>query len=124
MDITPELHEKAPLIQKYGGGGFVVATERLEGSIALDVHQRSSLPIQDVSELTLEMVAGFLDAKEKPELILFGCGAQTAMLPASVRQALDAVNIGYDCMDTGAACRTFNILLSEDRRVGAVLIAV
>lgn len=58
------------------------------------------------------------------DLLLIGCGAQMRAIPASLRTALREVGIAVEAMDTGAACRTFNVLLSEGRRVAAALIAV
>ena len=119
MDITPELHESAPLISRYGGGGFVVAGHRHEGDVL--VHTQGAQPCEGLS---LEALTPILEAEEPPELILFGTGAQMQMLDRNIKAALDKQNIGYDVMDTGAACRTFNILLQEERRVAALLIAV
>ena len=57
-------------------------------------------------------------------MLLIGCGARIAPLPKAVRDGLREAGIGADTMDTGAACRTFNILVSEGRRVAAALIAL
>jgi uncharacterized protein len=43
-------------------------------------------------------------------------------VPAALRQALKDAGIGVDAMDTGAACRTYNVLMGEDRRVAAALL--
>jgi uncharacterized protein len=56
--------------------------------------------------------------------LLIGCGARMAFVPRALRDALKAGGIACDGMDTGAACRTYNVLLAEDRRVAAALIAV
>ena len=56
--------------------------------------------------------------------LLVGCGARMEMAPAWLRQACQAVSITVDTMDTGAACRTYNVLLSEGRDIAAALIAV
>lgn len=57
-----------------------------------------------------------------PEVIIFGTGWKTCLPPRELVFALARRGIGFECMDTPAACRTFNILLSEDRDVAAVLI--
>jgi uncharacterized protein len=57
----------------------------------------------------------------RPELVLLGTGAQQRFAPAKVRSAFAARGIGVESMDLGAACRTFNILVQEDRRVAAAL---
>ncbi|MEO0717318.1 MAG: Mth938-like domain-containing protein, partial [Pseudomonadota bacterium] len=58
------------------------------------------------------------------EVILFGAGAELRPLPASLRVQLEAAGFGVETMSTSSACRTYNVLLSEGRRVGAALIAV
>jgi uncharacterized protein len=55
-------------------------------------------------------------------LCLFGCGERMTQIPRALRQALKDVGIGVDSMATGAACRTFNMLIGEGRAVAAVLI--
>ena len=58
------------------------------------------------------------------ELLMVGCGARGEPAPAALRDELRQAGIAADFMDTGAACRTFNVLLAEDRLVAAALIAV
>ena len=56
------------------------------------------------------------------EILLIGCGRRMVPLPKVLREELRAAGIVADAMDTGAACRTYNILLAEDRRVAAALL--
>jgi len=74
----------------------------------------------DVATLTEEDFAELI--AEKPEVVIFGTGWNTCLPPRDLVFALARRGIGFECMDTPAACRTFNILLSEDRDVAAVLI--
>ena len=57
----------------------------------------------------------------QPEIIIFGCGWEPALPPRDLVFALARKGIGFEMMDTPAACRTFNILISEDRDAAAVL---
>jgi len=57
----------------------------------------------------------------QPALVLFGTGPQLRFAPSAVRAALLERGIGVESMDLGAACRTYNVLVQEDRRVAAVL---
>jgi len=57
----------------------------------------------------------------RPELVLLGTGARQRFAPAPIRAAFAQQGIGLEAMDLGAACRTFNILVQEDRRVAAAL---
>lgn len=58
----------------------------------------------------------------RPELVLLGTGPRQRFPHPRLLQALSAVHIGVEAMDTRAACRTFNILVAEGRRVAAALI--
>ena len=58
------------------------------------------------------------------EILIFGGGATTPFVAPELRDALKAAGVIVEPMDTGAACRTFNVLLSEERRVAAALVAV
>ena len=57
----------------------------------------------------------------EPQVVLIGTGARQRFAPAPLRAAFNARGIGLEVMDLGAACRTFNILVQEDRRVAAAL---
>jgi len=56
------------------------------------------------------------------EILLLGLGRSTSAVPAALRTALRTAGIALEAMDTGAACRTYNVLVAEDRRVAAALI--
>jgi uncharacterized protein len=58
---------------------------------------------------------------EKPEILVFGCGWRSLLPPRDLVFALARKGIGFEMMDTPAACRTFNILISEGRDAAAVL---
>lgn len=57
-----------------------------------------------------------------PEVLLIGTGPRQVFPPVAIFAALHRARIGFEVMDTGAACRTYNVLLAEDRRVVAALI--
>jgi uncharacterized protein len=58
------------------------------------------------------------------EVLLIGCGPRMTLLPSVLRRQIREAGIGMDAMDTGAACRTYNVLISEGRRAAAALIPV
>jgi uncharacterized protein len=70
--------------------------------------------------LTAEDFAALLD--HRPELALFGTGARQRFPHPTLTRALAAAQVGLEVMDTPAACRTFNILSGDDRRVVALLL--
>lgn len=112
------------LIERYGAGGFVVAGETLRGSALVCAGYAFPWPVAALADVTAESIQPILDADPSIELVILGCGARLAPPPAALRGALKARGVGLEPMDTGAACRTFNVLTAEDRRIAAALIAV
>jgi uncharacterized protein len=124
MDITPIVGEGRQLINGYGGGGFRIAGTAYRGSVLVFPERTLSWPETDVAALTAESFAEVRAATDEIDLLLLGCGASMTFLAEPLRAELRAAGIVTECMDTGAACRTFNVLLAEGRRVAAALIAV
>ncbi len=122
MQFTPETAPGRKLIQAYGDGGFRIEGERVAGSILIFPDRVLPLPVGAFAEITLEslaeVVAGSVD------ILVIGCGPRQQAADPALRAALRAAGIALECMDTGAACRTYNVLVSESRRVAAALIAV
>ncbi|MCG5528238.1 MULTISPECIES: Mth938-like domain-containing protein [Halorhodospira] len=73
-----------------------------------------------LEELTLADLQPAIDLE--PELILLGTGSEQSFPDRELMRALIGSGIGFEAMDTRAACRTFNLLLGEDRSVAAVLL--
>lgn len=71
----------------------------------------------------LELTAGDLEPviALSPEVLLLGTGPKQVFPDFALFAALRAARIGFEIMDTGAACRTYNVLVGEDRRVAAAL---
>lgn len=69
-------------------------------------------------------VAPLLALAGKVDVIFVGTGADIAHIPADLRHALEEVGMGVDVMASPAACRTYNVLLSEGRRIALALIPV
>jgi len=113
-------YEAQPPIDSYGPGGFRVAETWHDGGMILlaDGPHVMSTPI------TLETLAPVLAVADTLDVLLIGQGADIAPLPREARAALDAAGIGFEVMSTPSACRTYNVLLTEDRRVAAALMPV
>ncbi len=124
MDITPLIAEGRQIIEGYGDGKFRIAGAVHTGSVIVFPSLTTAWPVRAMGELDLDRLAPILDADPAVEILLVGCGPRLVPLPRGLKQALRERGIGADPMDTGAACRTFNVLLSEERRVAAALIAV
>lgn len=122
MDITPIIPAGRQLIKGYGDRGFTISGGRWEGSVLVFPDRSLAWYPTSMAEITVDSLAPVLDAS--PELLLLGCGSSMLPLPSALRVLLREAGIKVEIMDTGAACRTFNVLLAEDRRVAAALIAV
>jgi uncharacterized protein len=105
----------------YGTAGFRVSDVAYAGSILVFADVTMQWPVATFDEVTAESFAPVL-ARGDISILLLGCGRRMAQVPAELRRALRAGGIVLDPMDTGAACRTCNILLAEERRVAAALI--
>ena len=115
----------AHTIEAYGQGGFRFGGMSHRGSILAlpsGIHAWSAVTPSDI---TLEALAPVL-AEEKGLIdhLLVGTGARLVPLDRMLRQHLRAAGINAEPMATGAAARTYSILLGEDRRVAAALLAV
>jgi uncharacterized protein len=80
--------------------------------------------LQEGEPLTVASLMRVLAEASEIEVLLVGTGANLKPIPAEVKAALKAKGIASDPMSTGAAVRTFNIMLAESRAVAAALIAV
>ena len=110
------------LLQGYGEGGFRVAGERLEGSHIIFPAQACPWPVTSLAGITLESLSAVIDQSDEIDILIIGCGEEFQPIPDDLREALKDHGIVLEWMDTGAACRTFNVLLAEGRRVAAALI--
>ncbi len=115
------------LIEAYGAGGFRFAGMSHVGSIlATPAGIRAFAPLAP-GEVSVESLAPlFAEIAEHPrsiEIFVVGTGEKMAPLPASVKARLMEVGLRVEAMATGPAARLYNVLLDEDRRVAAALIA-
>ncbi|QBK32320.1 Mth938-like domain-containing protein [Roseitalea porphyridii] len=115
---------RAP-IDAYGNGGFRFAEMSHRGSILAlpsGIYGWDAATFEDIDLTRLEKVVA--DADEI-EVLLVGCGPDLRVLPKALRDTLRTEHgIVTETMATGAAVRTFNVLLAEERAVAAALIAV
>ncbi|MEM0944486.1 MAG: Mth938-like domain-containing protein [Pseudomonadota bacterium] len=119
MRLNEIAFQGPPPIDSYGPGGFRIAGIWYPGSLIV-------LPDEVVrfEGFTREGVAPLIAARGRIDVVLAGQGAEIAPMPSPIRQEIEAAGIGVEIMSTPSACRTYNVLLSEDRRVGALLLPV
>jgi uncharacterized protein len=112
------------LVQRYGGGGFRVSGVDFKGSILVLPGETLPWPVTAMATLRFTDFEPLLARAKDLDVCLLGCGASMTPLPRDLREALKEAGLSVDPMDTGAACRTYNVLMSEGRAVAAALIAV
>ncbi len=117
MRLNEITYTDALPVDGYGPGFFRIGGVAHEGSVAI-------LPGGVAPWGGYEDARTLVAAKDAVDVIFVGTGAEIAHVPASLRDALEAAGIGVETMNSPAACRTYNVLLSEGRRVGLALIPV
>jgi uncharacterized protein len=120
MRITEIPMEGQRPLDGYGPGGFRVDGEWHPGSLIL--LPSGVRPLEGPP--SLESLAAVFAAAPEFDVLLVGMGPEIAPLPRPVRAALEAAGIGVEIMSTPSACRTYNVLLTENRRVAAALVAL
>ncbi|MGA8948531.1 MAG: MTH938/NDUFAF3 family protein [Pseudolabrys sp.] len=120
---APHLPRPAP-IDAYGKGGFRFAGMSHRGSLLCFPDGIWAWPITDLAELNEAALRAAFERADGLDFFLIGAGRDPWALPEDLRQKFREVLLSVDAMATGAAVRTYNILVAENRRVGAGLIAV
>lgn len=117
MRLNEIVYTDAVPVDGYGPGFFRVGGTVHEGPLLLWDRGRSDWGgLEDRASL-LSMV-GIVD------VLFVGTGADTAHLPAGLRAALEEAGLGVEAMNSPSACRTYNVLLSEGRRVALAALPV
>jgi len=111
-------------IDTYGNGGFRFGAMSHRGSLLCLPDGIWAWPVTSITELTEAALAPVFERAQALDLFLIGAGRDPYALPEPLRARFRALSISVDCLGTGPAAQTYNILLGEKRRVGAGLIAV
>ncbi|MBU4530701.1 MAG: Mth938-like domain-containing protein [Hoeflea sp.] len=114
---------RAP-IEAYGNGGFRFADMSHRGSILCLPSGIYGWDVEEDAALTLARFEKVMAETREIEFLLVGTGMEIRPLPAELKAALRAAEVSSDPMSTGAAVRTYNVMLAESRAVAAALIAV
>lgn len=121
MELTQVIRADRQVIERYAARGFRVSGIIYPGPIL--VFPDFTMPWRvataaDIDDESLAPVIGHGGI----EILLLGVGRSMRAMPVALRNSLRAARIALEPMDTGAACRTYNVLIAEDRRVAAALI--
>ena len=119
MDVTPLIGEDQKIVQSYANGVFRISGINYEGATLLwpdKVTDWSHVP-ENFSALTVDHFEPLIKVADEIDVLLLGTGDKMEYASPQLRQSLSQQGLVVDVMDTGAACRTFNVLMAEGRRV-------
>lgn len=120
MKFTLDSRDDINLIRGYAPGEVRIGEQVFRAPCIVTAHRLiGDWVAADVTTLTPADLAPIFEME--PEVVLLGTGGRQTFPVGAVRQAFAARNVGLEVMDLGAACRTYNILVQEERRVAAVL---
>lgn len=122
MDITPAISKDKRIVESYGDLQFKISGERYQGSVLIFPNRVEAWAPESLEQVTAESLKPAVNPSV--DVLLLGCGPKMVMLPRVLKDELRAHGIVVEIMDTGAACRTYNVLMMEGRQVAAALIAV
>ena len=117
MQLTEVTYDSAVPLDGYGPGFFRVAGQVIQGPMLVTDQRATTWGGMD------DLTALLALAKEI-DVLLLGTGADTAHPPRALREALEEVGVGVEAMASPAACRTYNVLVSEGRRIALAALPV
>lgn len=117
MRLNEITYNNAVPVDGYGPGFFRIGGQVFEGAVLTGPSGTASWGGYDDS-------AKLLNLSDAIDVLFIGTGAELAQIPATLRHTLESAGIGVDIMNSPAACRTYNVLLSEGRRVALALLPV
>lgn len=104
-------------VEGYGAGFFRIGGDVFHGPVIAGPSGTKAWQGYEDAEALLAL-------KDTVDVVFVGTGAEIAHIPSSLRDALEEVGLGVEVMASPAACRTYNVLLSEGRRIALALIPV
>ncbi|HKU90697.1 MAG TPA: MTH938/NDUFAF3 family protein [Steroidobacteraceae bacterium] len=120
MKFTQQRQEGVNLIRRYGADFIVVGEQEIRSSCIVGVSTIAPWPPRSVEELATEHLSALFELK--PEVVVLSTGAAQKFPRAALRAEFAARRIGIEVMEIGAAARTYNVLVGEERRVLAAVL--
>ena len=122
-DLTPLIRSDSQVIQGYKGGVFRVSGQRYDTPILVFSDHVQIWNFEGLPEyFSMEDFQDLIALSETLDIVLLGTGDKSIFFPQGLRRDLKAKGVDMDVMDTSAACRTYNVLMAEGRRVAAALL--
>jgi len=120
MKFTLESGSNVNVIRSYSSEEIRIGEQSIHSSCIVTADALiTDFPPATLDELAVNHLEPIFELR--PELVLLGTGPRQRFAPAGIRSSFASRGVGIEAMDLGAACRTFNILVQEERRVAAVL---
>ena len=119
MKITQQSQEGINLIRRYGADFIVIGEQEIRASCIISANSLSAWAPRSVPELAVGHLAPLFALE--PEVVVLSTGARQIFPPAALRAEFATRKIGLEVMEIGAACRTYNVLVSEARRALAAI---
>ncbi|MFT7596508.1 MAG: hypothetical protein ACI8R4_003844 [Paracoccaceae bacterium] len=117
MRLDEVTYNDARPVQGYGPGFFRIGNEVFQGAVLTG-------PAGTQAWGGYDDTAGLMALSGQIDVVLVGTGAEITHIPSELRQSLEGAGMGVEVMNSPAACRTFNVLLAEGRRVALALLPV
>jgi uncharacterized protein len=112
----------AQVIRSYGPGHFLIGERDWREPVLVTPTATTAWCVTRAEDLSLASLEALQHAPAPTELLVLGCGPRAAFIAPALRAELKAAGLALEVVDTGSACRIYNVLLAEGRRVAAALI--
>ena len=124
-DVSPIIPGDRQVIETYGNGGFRITGERYAHAVIVQPTETSAWEAESWEAVTAGSLSTLFDAtSSEPITLLLGTGPDQFFPSRALKQELRAQGLVVEAMNTGAACRTYNVLMAEGRKVAAALLPV
>jgi len=110
------------VIRSYGPGHFLISERDWREPVLITPSVTTAWQVARAEDLSLASLAPLKQAPVQTELLVLGCGARSVFIAPAVRAELKSAGLALEVVDTGSACRIYNVLLAEGRRIAAALI--
>jgi uncharacterized protein len=121
MRFTQDSAGSINLVRAYNADGLVINADTYRGAVIVSASDLIALPDVHTLEALVEIEPARVLALE-PELLLLGTGPRQVFPPVAFNAQFLQRGVGVEVMDSGAACRTYNVLIAEQRRAVAMLL--
>jgi uncharacterized protein len=110
------------VIRSYGAGHFLIGERDWREPVLVTPTATTAWSVTRAEDLSLAGLDAVKQAPAPTELLVLGCGRRAVFIAPALRAELKAAGLALEVVDTGSACRIYNVLLAEGRRVAAALI--